>query len=71
MAETRQEAYASRAPYGIEDWEIAGWVSSYEAIAAGELATVSDAVPRLAGHPAMPFADYLTPNPDSYRHLLP
>lgn len=71
VAETREEAYASRAHYGVEDWEVTGWVSSYEAIAAGEMATVSDAVPRLTGHPAKTFAEYLNENPDSYRHLLP
>ncbi|MFK4224283.1 SDR family oxidoreductase [Streptomyces sp. NPDC019890] len=71
VPQTREEAYASRAGYGAPEWEVAGWVSSYEAIAAGELATVSDAVPRLTGHPAMSFADYLTLNPGNYRHLLP
>jgi NAD(P)H dehydrogenase (quinone) len=35
------------------------------------MATVSDAVPRLTGHPAKTFAEYLMENPDSYGHLLP
>ncbi|MET7615797.1 SDR family oxidoreductase [Streptomyces sp. NPDC005408] len=69
--ETHEEALASRAGYGAEDWEVAGWVSSYEAIAAGEMATVSDVVPRLTGHPAKSFAEYLADHPNSYRHLLP
>lgn len=68
--ETREEAYASRAHYGAPDWEVAGWVTSYEAIAAGEMAAVSDAVPRLTGRPAMDLATYLRTHPDSYRHLL-
>nr|WP_284289133.1 SDR family oxidoreductase [Angustibacter aerolatus] len=34
--ETVEEAYASRAVYGAPDFEVAGWVTSYEAIAAGE-----------------------------------
>ncbi|MFI6060780.1 SDR family oxidoreductase [Streptomyces sp. NPDC051286] len=68
--ETREEAYASRAQYGAADWEVAGWVTSYEAIAAGEMATVSDAVPRLTGRPAQNLATYLREHPDSYRHLL-
>ncbi|MGY5029709.1 NAD(P)H-binding protein [Streptomyces sp. 900116325] len=68
--ETREEAYASRAQYGAEDWEVAGWVTSYEAIAAGEMSTVSDAVTRLTGRPAKSLAAYLSENPDSYRHLL-
>ncbi|MFG2920330.1 SDR family oxidoreductase [Streptomyces sp. NPDC048305] len=71
VPETREEAYASRAHYGAEEWEVAGWVTSYEAIAAGELATVSDAVRALTGRPAQNLAGYLEENPDSYRHLLP
>ncbi|MEV1044975.1 SDR family oxidoreductase [Streptomyces sp. NPDC049916] len=71
VPETRAEAYASRAGYGAEDWELAGWVTSYEAIANGELAAVSDAVPTLTGHPATGFAQFLARNPASYRHLLP
>jgi predicted RNA binding protein YcfA (HicA-like mRNA interferase family) len=34
-------------------------VTSYAAIAAGELETVSDTVARLAGHEPMPLADYV------------
>ncbi|MGW4252293.1 SDR family oxidoreductase [Streptomyces californicus] len=71
VPETREEAYASRAGYGAPEWEVAGWVTSYEAIANGELAAVSDAVPTLTGRPATSFADFLAANPDSHRHLLP
>ncbi|MER5464161.1 SDR family oxidoreductase [Streptomyces sp. NPDC002668] len=71
VTETRAEAYASRAGYGAEEWEVAGWVSSYEAIANGETATVSDVVPRLTGRPAQGFTEYLAEHPGSYRHLLP
>lgn len=71
VPETVEEAYASRAGLGSEEWEVAGWVTSYEAIAAGELAAVSDAVPTLTGHPAQNFAAFLAEHPDSYRHLLP
>ncbi|MFC4042024.1 SDR family oxidoreductase [Dactylosporangium siamense] len=52
--ETVEEAYASRAHYGAPAFEVAGWVSSYEAIAAGELAAVSGDVQRLTGRPAKP-----------------
>ncbi|MGW7359343.1 NAD(P)H-binding protein [Streptomyces sp. NPDC054802] len=69
--ESREEAYASRAGYGAEEWEVTGWVTSYEAIAAGEMAGVSDAVPRLTGHPAQGLRDYLAAHPSSWRHLLP
>ncbi|MGC5401790.1 SDR family oxidoreductase [Streptomyces sp. DT20] len=70
VPETREEAYASRSGYGAPDWEVAGWVTSYEAIAAGEMATVSDAVQRLTGRPPKDLASYLREHPDSYRHLL-
>jgi NAD(P)H dehydrogenase (quinone) len=57
--ETLDEAYASRARYGAPDWQVEAWVSTYTAIAAGELATVSSAIPDLAGHPARSLADVL------------
>lgn len=50
--ETLDEAYGSRARYGVPRWQVDAWVSTYTAIAAGELSTVSDAVPRLTGRPA-------------------
>ena len=49
VAETLEEAYASRAGHGAEPWLVEAWVSTYTAIAAGELARVSDAVERLTG----------------------
>ncbi|WP_084467260.1 SDR family oxidoreductase [Actinokineospora inagensis] len=69
-AETEAEAYESRAHYGAPEFEVAGWVTSYTAIAAGELGVVSDTVPRLTGHPAQSVAEFLRTNPDSYAHLL-
>jgi len=67
--ETIEQAYASRAHYGAPQWEVTGWVSSYAAIGAGELAAVSDTVPRLTGHEATSFAEFLRRYPDSYQHL--
>ncbi|MGQ4358426.1 SDR family oxidoreductase [Streptomyces sp. SAS_272] len=55
--ETLEEAYASRASYGAPPWQLDAWVSTYTAIASGELDGVSDAVPRLTGRPATPLAD--------------
>lgn len=52
VPETVEEAYASRASYGAPDWQVDAWVSTYTAIAAGEMAGVSSAVPDLTGHPA-------------------
>lgn len=59
-AETLEEAYASRARYGAPEWQVDAWVSTYTAIAAGEMAAVSDAVPTLAGHPATALRQLLT-----------
>ncbi|MEU6228207.1 SDR family oxidoreductase [Streptomyces sp. NPDC047042] len=57
--ETVEEAYASRASYGAPPWQLDAWVSTYTAIAAGQLDGVSDAVPFLTGHPATPLADVI------------
>jgi NAD(P)H dehydrogenase (quinone) len=69
-AETLDEAYASRAGYGAPQWEVTGWVTTYAAIAAGELDLVSDAVATVAARPPMDLAEFLRRNPDTYRHLV-
>jgi uncharacterized protein YbjT (DUF2867 family) len=69
-AETLEEAYASRAHFGAPDWEVAGWVTTYAAIANGDLAAVSGDVAAVAGHPPMSLAEFLRGNPDSYRRLV-
>jgi uncharacterized protein YbjT (DUF2867 family) len=51
--ETIEEAYASRAHYGAPDWEVDAWVSTYTAIAAGEMEPVTDAVQQVTGHPPL------------------
>lgn len=58
-AETVDEAFASRAHYGASQFEVDGWVTSYAAIAAGEMSTVADTVERVAGHPAVSLTEYL------------
>lgn len=67
--ETVEEAWASRRPSGHPDWEIEGWVTSYLAIAAGELSSVTDVVPRLTGHPARTVAEHLRAHPEDWAHL--
>jgi uncharacterized protein YbjT (DUF2867 family) len=47
--ETIEEAYASRAKWHAPDWQNDAWVSTYTAIAAGELAGVTDDVHRVTG----------------------
>ena len=51
-------AYASRAGQA-PDWQLDAWVSTYTAIAAGELAGVGDDVPTLTGHPALTLDELL------------
>jgi NAD(P)H dehydrogenase (quinone) len=58
-AESMSEAYESRAHFGAPQWEVTGWVTSYAAIATGELDTVSAAVRTLTGHPPMSFPEFL------------
>jgi uncharacterized protein YbjT (DUF2867 family) len=60
LDETLEEAYASRASYGAPDWQVDAGVSTYTAFAAGEVATVSDAVPRLTGRPATSLRELLS-----------
>jgi uncharacterized protein YbjT (DUF2867 family) len=55
--ESVDEAYRSRAVYGAPGWQVDAWVSTYTAIAAGELAGVTDDVARLTGHAATPLAE--------------
>lgn len=49
QVQTIEEAYASRRPYGVPDWQLDAWVSTYTAIADGGLAAVTDAVEHLTG----------------------
>jgi uncharacterized protein YbjT (DUF2867 family) len=53
IPETIEEAYESRASYGAPPWQVDAWVSTYTAIAAGELAGVSDDIAEVTGHPPM------------------
>ena len=69
QAETLEEAYASRASYGAPGWEVDGWVTTYVAIANGDLDQVSGDVAAVAGHPPVRLAEFLRSNPESYRHL--
>ncbi len=69
-AERLEEAYASRASYGAPEWEVEGWVTTYAAIATGEMDVVSDTVSKLTGHAPMTLAEFLQRYPMSYQHLL-
>lgn len=67
--ETREQAYASRAHFGAPEYEVEGWVTSYEAVAAGELDATSDVVERLAGHPPLRLREFLRGDRESWAHL--
>jgi NAD(P)H dehydrogenase (quinone) len=64
--ESVAEAYASRAVYDAPPWQVDAWVSTYTAIAAGELAAVSDDVRTLTGRPATTLAELLTSAPGEH-----
>lgn len=57
--ETIEEGRASRRPSGAPDFAIEGWVTSYAAIATGEMNVVSDVVERIAGHKPVSLAEFL------------
>jgi NAD(P)H dehydrogenase (quinone) len=57
--ETLEQAYASRAAYGAQAWEVEGWVTTYTAIAAGECDVVTDDVRRVAGHDPISVQQFL------------
>ncbi|MFJ3224882.1 SDR family oxidoreductase [Streptomyces sp. NPDC086783] len=64
--ETLDEAYRSRARYGAPDWQLDAWVSTYTAVAAGELDGVTDDIPRLTGRPATSLAELLRRDAAAY-----
>ncbi|ASO21412.1 uncharacterized protein YbjT (DUF2867 family) [Actinoalloteichus hoggarensis] len=67
--QTPAEARASRSDHGAADWEIEGWVSSYAAVATGEMAVRGDVVARLTGRTPQSPAEFLRAHPDSVEPL--
>ena len=57
--ETDEDAYASREVYGAPDWEVRGWVTSYQAIRDGSLDAISPSVRELTGRDPVSLAAYL------------
>jgi NAD(P)H dehydrogenase (quinone) len=57
--ETVEEAYESRKRWEAPDWQYDAWVSTYTAVAAGEMAEVTDDVLRLTGRQPMTLAEHL------------
>ena len=69
--ETLDEAWASRSAYGAPDWEVEGWITSYLAVATGEMDVVSDTVLRLTGHEPQTLAEFVERHPESLERLRP
>ena len=57
--ETVEEAYASRAHYGAPKWQVDAWVSTYTAIAAGELAGTTADVRGLTGKDPLSLMEFV------------
>ncbi|WAP50863.1 NmrA family NAD(P)-binding protein [Arthrobacter sp. ATA002] len=57
--ETYEEALASRKMSGVARWQVEAWVSTYTAIASGQMAQVSSDVQDLTGQPAVGLEEYL------------
>ncbi len=68
--ETIEEAKASRAKFNPTDWELEAWISTYVAIATGEMSIVSHTVEALTGHAPQTLTDYLHKHPESYEHII-
>jgi len=67
--QTLDEAYASRAVYGAPDWQVEAWVSTYVAIANGDVAKITDTVTRFTHHPATDLDAYLAAHRDALDHV--
>jgi uncharacterized protein YbjT (DUF2867 family) len=68
--ETVEQAYASRAHHGVEPFQLDAWVSTYTAIAAGEVEDVTGDVEALTGRPATSFGQLLLERPHLWQPLL-
>ncbi|MDN3241463.1 SDR family oxidoreductase [Glycomyces tritici] len=67
VPETDEEARASRA--GAEDWQIAGWAGSYQALATGETSVTSHSIEHVTGRRPWGLEEFLRSEPESWRHL--
>ena len=57
--ETLEEARASRRRWNAPDWQLDAWISTYTAVAAGEMQHVSGDVERLTGRAPLSLAQFL------------
>jgi uncharacterized protein YbjT (DUF2867 family) len=56
--ESLEEGRKWRCATGAKDWQVETWVGSYAAIAAGELAPVTDTVKRITGKQPLKLEEY-------------
>ena len=68
--ETLEQAWEWRRSDGAPDWEVEGWVTSYLAVAAGELAVPSDTVRRLTGHEPLDLRGLVERDPSLVEGML-
>jgi NAD(P)H dehydrogenase (quinone) len=57
--ETIDEAYASRRSYGVPDWQVDAWVSTYTAIGSNVMAPVSSAIESITGRAPISLEEFL------------
>lgn len=67
--ESEEDAYASRAHFDAPQWQLDAWVSTYTAIAEGELDVLTDSTELLSGHPATSFEKFVTEHPETWAHV--
>jgi hypothetical protein len=59
----------SRQGFGAPDWQVEAWVTSYIAIATGEMDVVTDAVEKITGKSASALEPFLRANPHLWEKL--
>ena len=67
--ESEEDAYASRAHYGAPDWQVEAWVSTYLAIAEGELDLWTESTKNLTGREPQSFERFIAEHPESWAHI--
>ncbi|YAL83158.1 SDR family oxidoreductase [Dermacoccaceae bacterium W4C1] len=60
LDETPQQARESRAPWNPPEWQMQAWISTYAAIASGEVSAVTGDVEALTGRPPLSLEQFLT-----------
>lgn len=67
--ESEEDAYKSREHFGAPHWQVEAWVSTYLAIAEGELDIVTESTKNLTGHEPQTFEKFVVEHPESWAHV--